>query len=655
MKTEIKISRDGYLSSAGGVNSSITPSLIGQDQMAFAGNVTFRGGLPITRTRFFQESLDFANEEQADWIETHAVQGAVVFTPRYRPAVLIQSIGGRIFEISPLSGFVVKEITPTNITSTGANFTTPAVGSSTTVLISDSTVVHAGYPIMINGYRYMVDSMAGPTLTVTNIDAPLGVVSSGATVVALDPNSSSLGRAWMQQAEIFLVIQDGQQRPIIYDGTKSYRSSIKDQQVPVGTVMAYGKGRLWVAVNKTEFVAGNIVGGEVHDPSYKGIDNVLFFTENAFLSGGGAFSIPLQSGEITAMVFMAVLDTSTGNGPLLIFTERAVFSCDASEDRDQWANTRSPIRTIVIVGSGAVGQYAVAQTTNSDIFYRARDGVRSFYLAMRQFTNSWGNTPNSTEMDRILPFDDPLLLKYGSMIQFDNRLLFTVQPLPTLENAYHRGLGVLDFNLISSMRGKAPPVYEGIWTGFQPVLLFKGDIGGKERAFAWARSATGTNELWEFGTTSGFDNTDSRIPSFIETRSMFGREPSASPLSLKRIESVEIYVDDVLGEVDFTLYYKPDQYPCWVTWGRTQAVCSDYRTCDEDSDGSCVLPTQKRPTFKTRLNFGQPPDEDMLVDDKPSRIGYEFQLRLEWVGHCRLRKLLVRFTDRDDEQFPPVE
>jgi hypothetical protein len=62
----------------------------------------------------------------------------------------------------------------------------------------------------------------------------------------------------------------------------------------------------------------------------------------------------------------------------------------------------------------------------------------------------------------------------------------------------------------------------------------------------------------------------------------------------------------------------------------------------------------KRPTFKTRLNFGQPLDEDMDVDDKPARLGYEHQIRLEWVGHCRIRKVLVRFTERDDEQFPTV-
>lgn len=654
MPREAKILRDGSLSMLGGVDSSRSPSLLSQEQTAWAGNTIFRDGYAQTRPRFFQKALAFANDEQAEWIETHDVQGSTIFAPKYRNAVIVASFGGRIFEIDPLAGFTVKEITPRRMTATAVNFTTPAVGSSVTVQVADANVIPVGLPIEIDGARYLVVSISGSTLTLQNINAPLGVVVTGATVMALDPNITSRPRAWFQQAELFLFIQDGKMRTIIYDGSTSFRSDITKQQVPVGTVMAYGKGRLAVAVNGNEFAWGDIVGGQLNDPKYATIDNVLYFRENTFLAGGGSFSIPLQSGEITAMIFMPVLDTSTGNGPLLIFTERAVFSCNASEDRDTWQNTRSPIQTIVMIGNGAVGQYAVAQTTNSDIFYRARDGVRSFYLAMREFTNSWGSTPNSTEMDRVLPFDDPLLLKYGSMIQFDNRLLFTVQPLPTQVNAYHRGLGVLDFNLISSMRGKSPPVYEGVWTGFQPVLLFKGDIGGMEHAYSWARNAEGRNELWEFGKTTGFDNDDSRIPSFIETRSMFGREPYASPLLLKRVESVEIWVDRIRGQVDFTLYYKPDQHPCWVEWGRTQAVCSDYRTCDDEEAVLCTIPVEKRPTFKTRLNFGQPLDEDMDVDDKPSRICYEAQFRLDWLGHARVRKILVRFTERDDEAYPVV-
>lgn len=654
MQREPSISRDGFTSLLGGIDSSRSPSLIPADQAAWAGNVDFRGGFPKTRSRAFQHALNFPNSEVAAWMESHAVQGATVFSPKYRDAVIISSIGGRIFEIAPLVEFLVTEITPTRLTTTFANFTTPSVGSNVAVTVDDATIVPIGLPVEIAGNRYLVVSISGMTLTVTNLDAPAGVVVAGATVVALEPNSASLGRAWFQQAELFLIIQDGQRRAIIYDGSKSFRSDIVKQQVPTGRQMAYGKGRLWVAVNESEFVAGDIVGGEMHNPQYNKIDNLLYFKENTFLAGGGAFNVPLQSGPITAMIFMSVQDTSTGNGNMLVFTESAVFSCDASEDRDTWANTRTPIRTTVIVGSGAVGQYAVAQTTNSDIFFRAADGVRSFYIARREFTNSWGSTPNSTEMDRVLPFDDPELLQFASAIQFDNRLLFTVQPMPTQENAYHRGLGVLDFNLISSMRGKVPPVYDGVWTGFQPILLFKGKFRKRERAFSWARSAAGLNELWEFDRISGFDNEDARVPSFLETRSMFGREPTASPLSLKRIESVEVWCDEVKGEVDFSLFYKPDQYPCWIEWGRAQTICSDYQTCADPEEPLCTVANVKRPTFKTRLNFGQPLDEDMDVDDKPARLGYEHQIRLEWVGHCRIRKVLVRFTERDDEQFPTV-
>lgn len=420
MRNEPRVSRDGALDFLGGVDSSRIPSLLSTNQAAWAGNCSFRDGCAKTRSRFFQLPLVFANDEQETWILNHAVQGVTIFSPRYREAVQVVSIGGRIFEIN-MTTFAVKEITPHSMTQTNGVFVVPAIGASTTINVVDSSVIPIGLPIEVEGGRYLVVSISGQMLTVTNIDATAGG-TSGATVMALDPNSSTLGRAWMQEAEIFLIIQDGQKRAIIYDGSKSWRSNIVQQQVPTGKQMAYGKGRLWVAVNENEYVAGDIVGGQLHDPTYpKKVDALLYYTENTFLAGGGAFRVPLKSGSITAMIFMPVLDTSTGNGPLLIFTERAIFSCNASEDRDTWQKATSALQTIVSIGNGAVSHYAVAQTTNSDIFFRSPDGVRSFYLALREYANSWGSTPNSTEMDKVLPFDDLLLLKYGSMIQFDNR------------------------------------------------------------------------------------------------------------------------------------------------------------------------------------------------------------------------------------------
>lgn len=642
---------DGFVALLGS-DSSVSPSLIGADRAAFAGNVMFRGGFPATRDGLDQLPLVYPTTEIAEWVENNILQGSVVYVPRYGSAFHVASIGGRIFAIDPM-GWLVREITPTIVTATAAAFTAPAVGGTVAVTLTDGSRVYAGYPIMINGFTYSVVSTATPIITVENVDAPVGNVVAGKAVIILDVNSTINGRAWLTQGKGFLFIQDGQARCIIFDGTKAFRSDVTKRQVPTGTVMKYGKGRLWVAVNGDEFVASDLVRGGSGTAQYGFLDAILYFTENALIAGGGAFSVELESGKITAMEFMPVLDTSTGVGPLIVFTERAAFSVNVPFLRSDWALMTSPLQTIVLTGNGATSAYAAVAGSNSDLFFRARDGWRSLVLAIREFQNSWGNTPISSELSFVLDKDDEVLLRYASAIQFKNRLWFTVSPKPLPEKeqgAYHDGMATLDFHPISNMRQKSPPTYDGVHAGIKPTLLFKGIIGGRERAFVWALNEDNHNELWEISKDEPFDNKDRRTKGFIETRSYSFQ----NPLELKRLEGVEIYVKGVKGRVDFKLFYKPDDYPCWIEWGRQQVVCANWRDCPEP-DALCTTPVVYRPGYKTRLNFGQPPRVDHAVDDKPAREGYEFQFRLEWQGHCVIRKFAAKAFIPDEETSTRVK
>src|SRR5882724_307204 len=72
------------------------------------------------------------------------------------------------------------------------------------------------------------------------------------------PNNSKLNRAWFCVADNYLILQDGQSKPIIYDGAKPVRAS--QTQVPVGTVMAAGQGRIFVKVGDRAIRAGDIIG-----------------------------------------------------------------------------------------------------------------------------------------------------------------------------------------------------------------------------------------------------------------------------------------------------------------------------------------------------------------------------------------------------------
>lgn len=566
--TEPKVLKDGLTGVLAGVDSGRHPSLLGEGQLAFAVNTSQRGGYPATRPRFSQKTLVFENEDDELWFQSHPIQGytRTAFKAGDKNLIVV-SVGGRIFAISPEDGFTVSDITP--------------------------------------------DAGNIPTL-------PL---------------------AWMEQAEEFLIIQNGKDGAIIYNGSSSRRADPAMTEVPTGTAMCYNEeiGRLCVAINGNRIVIGDVVGGPT---------SVLKFTETGYLSEGGAFMVPRKYGKITAMSMIANLDRSNGQGPMLVFAEEGISTFNLPPNRETWKNLTYPVQVNMPIRYSAMGQNSIVMV-NGDLFYQAKDGLRSFIYALREFQQP-GNIPVSGELDRIMRDNTQSLLKHSSNILFDNRILFTVSPAPSANGTYHRGLGALDLNLISRLGQKSPPVYDGIWTGVRPTGMMTGSFDETERAFVFALNSENENELWELYRESGPDNTESRIDSAIETR-MFNFR---SPFEMKKLQNVEVWVDDIVGTVNLGVQWRPDSYPCWSSFCNVAELCAKNEDCSDTL--SCKALASFNPGYRTRLNFGQPPDDCELMDNKPLRLGYEFQFRIYWSGQCRIRRVLAKANEITEEIYPVV-
>lgn len=644
MIVDNKKQADGLISFIGGQNSGDSPQLLRQDQAAEFYNSTVRGGRWKPRPGYDLFTLTFATVEIETWFKTKKNQGDIVYNYGDGSAIQVWSIGGRFFTVDVDNG-MVEEITPTLNTTTTANFTVPAVGSPVSVQVADADLIRVGYPIKINGLVYNVTAKSGSTLTAVNVDdTPAAVVVSGAVVIYLDANSQNTGIVYWLQAEEFLIGQDGISKPFIWDGGSSRRSRTELAEIPVGTVMAYGIGRIWVATGGNKFVASDIIYGPSGTAAYEKRDAILKFTENTFLAGGGSFT---AMGIITAMAFVSSMDTSTGQGPLLVFTEDAVCSVNAPASREAWAVVQNPIVTISLLANGATSFYGTIPTVNGDIFYRALDGLRSFFLARREYGN-WGNTPISGEIENLIKDDAEDLLKYESAIVFDNRLLFTGRPVPDRGGAYWKGIGVLDFDTISSMRDKAPPVYDGTWTGIDPVWLFVGKYGRRERAFAACLNSDGENELWEISKDHQFDNGDGRIKWTMVSRSFTFRDP----LEMVRLFQAETFINKAMGQGTTTLRYRPDEYPCWFDW-MSQSVCYNWRKCTPYVN--CATPINFQGGYKTRIGFGQPPDTDETNDGKPARLGYSHQVEIVNEGYFEITKIRFLAEEVTEEPTPRVD
>jgi len=117
--------------------------------------------------------------------------------------------------------------------------------------------------------------------------------------------SSIVKQVFMEETSGFLVIQDGLSSALIYDGV-ALRNAESDE-VPRGFQMAYGNGRLWVALDGGRVVAGDIAGTST--------GSELKFTEDIYLLGGGSFVMP---GDIKGMRFVPSNDARSAFGPLLV-------------------------------------------------------------------------------------------------------------------------------------------------------------------------------------------------------------------------------------------------------------------------------------------------------------------------------------------------
>lgn len=558
---------DGFVSVEGGIDSGKSPSILNQNQIAWAVNASMRGGFLSSRPGFKKVALNFDTGLQSDF-ESGRFQGAGAYRTLQGKTYLVCSISGRTYSIELTASNFVQEIT-------------------------------------ISG----------------------------------DENSPNQLKAWFQQAEYWLIIQDNQSRPILWDGSTPRRSSMTE--VPVGGPMAYGKGRLWVAKDRS-YTGGDAAWTD----DTLGAGSVINFTENTFLAEGGSFTVPsTDSSGITAMQFAANIDTSLGDGDLMVFTNSDIFAFEAPIDRTIWKSLQYPIQRYALMDYGSYSHTSVSRV-NGDLFFRSRDGIRSYAYSRRDFSSRWGNTPISSEVDRALRYDTENLLFASSSVNFDNRLLMTVAPKMTNHGVYHRGLVVMDFDLISGMGNRFPPAWEGVWTGIRTLQLVKTVVNGTERCFAFALNADYEIELWEITRSAPFDwdgTQDVAVNWNFETRSMGFK----SPFEAKKLEGADFWVDGMQGDIRITSKFRADQNPCWYNWA-TATDCASYKDCATGEE--CHVPAVLRPQVRNRVALPKPPDSEDTLNGTMARFGGEFQFRFEVSGKLRFKKLRA-FTLVDTEDL----
>lgn len=655
---------DGFTTFSDGMNSGISPLLLPKTQLAYAFNGTMRGTFFKPRPPFRKIKLSFPSQTVQTAATKALFQGASYYKPDLGNESLRTAVAGRLFQLTPddLGNAVVTEIAlPAAMDATAPQawlwqtekWTIYQDGTNKPMFIDETTATQSNYG-QVNSFN----------TTITTLNQIPAVGSTVTLIVGATANMVVGDVLTIANAGQFLVqsITDGTTVVLVNQSagpvgkTMPANSAITWQhtgaQLPPGRMGAYGLGRNWFSlVDGKQFVASDLVGGSSGTLANNFRDAVLSITENTYLVGGGNFAVPGQVGDIRAMLFQSVLDKSLGQGALQVVTPNNVFTCNAPVDRTTWQSLQNPILTESLIGSGGLGQNSTIQI-NSDTIFRSADGIRSIQISTRDFESSWANVPISREVSRLLDQDNVELLQYGSAIFFDNRLLMTASPQAHDFGVYHQALVSLNNDPISTLRGKAPPIYDGVWAGLNVLQLVRGYFGGVDRAFAFTLDVIDNEiqlyELLPSRTTQIADTIDGNafsIVSYFESPVLFYEQKGKSPFDYMRLEDGELFIDKLQGRVGFTVEYRPDQYSCWRPWIK-------FSVCAKQVNPSDASTANNQPAYQSRLGLGQPPAKDCdPYSGRPFREGYWFQVRIVMQGYCEFIGARFKGTTLPQPQY----
>jgi len=750
---------DGFRGLPAGMDGSKEPPQTPSEAAWYATNVTFRGGNgPRTRPGFREIPPSY-------WRNPVPVRSVSSITIAAGVATATSTTHG--YENNDrvtIAGASPAGVNGTHkITVTGADtftFTTAASGSVTGTITAvrdiDSTYNQDYSSSTTSRDRYISDVKSATYIQGVYVyqDPREGnptqiIIVADGKIMSLNLNDASCYRlnlndeitadvpVYMTQAEKYLIIQTGQDEPRVYDGYAVRRASFYGSQaVPIGKQMAYGQGRLFVAVNEgAEIVAGDLVfggsttsvavtqstaanptvvttasnhgfsngdlvtiSGHSSSPAINstyavssvaattftvpvsvttagrggfvsrfnaGLDSdLLRFTETTFLNEGGSFAPTGKVGRVTALAFLPVQDTATGQGDLIAFCERGAVTFQVSAPRDQWKNLQG-FQRVLFDNIGATSDSVIP--VNGDLFFRSREGngIRTYRNA-RADADGYGQTPISAEIDPILKQDTQWMLDHVSFVTFDNRLLmtclprqfpkkaandtqaaqFAAEPVPTL----YEGIAVLDFQSSSVSRGKSAAVFDGVWTGLRVVKLVQGTFDGDPRCFAvcFHEDLTGRRiELWEITRNDEFDTPVEgrrRIECGIVTRAFDFRDA----MGLKKLIRCDLWFDDLGGGLDnpfeCELAYRPDDYPNFTTWQTFSRAFETEFDITYDAPPNDTAPAEPFNTergYAPQVRFPVPPLTANIATSVPAYLGHDFTLRINWTGRGHLGRLML--------------
>jgi hypothetical protein len=472
-------------------------------------------------------------------------------------------------------------------------------------------------------------------------------------------NDPDMMHTWFVQAEDRLYIQNGYQNAISWGGDLSvppYRLNPFLKKMPIGTIMEYAFGRVFVSDRFNRIYASDIIYGN----GFTNTLNTENFTEIGYWAEGGSFSTPAMMGDITGMKVMPDLgDNLRGQGALVILCTNGAFSMDVSIPRSQW--NESNIQRVSLLGRGCASPYLT--TVNSELWFRSHDGWAFYSNSQTEFYRYFSMRKLSRDVNKWVSRDTAWLKQFASTMYINNYLINTVAPQTKSTQAsngvtglhrYHRGMVVLDLDQGSSPSPDAQLSFRwnGLWTGVRPSQLLSANINKEQRGFVFSYDKDNANRLYEVTNSRTADygpNGTSQIDSFFITgKYNFGGSRATNIFLRKRITGGEMWLSEISGEVTSSVKFRADSNPCW-----SEVKQSSTYGCPPCSPVVQDCTPRRGGNLYKRYKFNTPdPYECNNLTNIPAVEGSEFQVKVNLNGNATVDRLRLMANIKNNNDSP---
>jgi len=409
---------------------------------------------------------------------------------------------------------------------------------------------------------------------------------------------SQARRVWFEDIADDLVMQNGYQYPLAFDGQQ-----VRSLQgvTPIGTCMRFANNRLHLASSGGR---KDLRIGDIYQPGVK--DSALKFTESTYLFGGGSLTMP---DPITSLMEMPVMDTASGQGSMIVGTKRNTISVRTEiTQRDLWPSVTG-FQNTVLPGIGFSGPLAVCHV-NNDLYFRSPSGFRSLRLAVGEL-----DSPGYGGLHQEIP---ERFYQWGtwdaSTVYFNDRVLTTVNPKILNGRYVYDGLVVINFESINRLGQKSPPAFDGYWDG----LVFRELISAGEKLSAIVVGTTG-DELWELMKDGSEFGGESNLWQYIDTKVFHGGDSA----SLKNLLRGDVFLSNIRSNIELEVSYKKDSDNGFIPWHTGVITYTDAGGVYDPNPIKSVISRHTLPT---------PPN---------GSTSYGFQVRVAWKGQCQVDQVRI--------------